>query len=213
MPTKPPSTGKYAKCYYRSAGTFPIPTTWTELDKIRDLNVADEKNAAEASTRGDDFEQSVTGHKVADITFQMRRQPDNVAYRALRKAQADNSTIDLLILSGTRTVAPNEGFRGPCKITGWSITEGLNDTQVVDVTAKPTVPSSSDSEEEFKEVATATKGVTSGSGALLVRKTDIYWDGSEVTTVAGSNEYLGQVEIEPADSDVAVMYAYAPAAP
>jgi hypothetical protein len=133
----PAKIGANAKLYYRSAGSFAVPT-WTVIGNVRDLSADLSMDEADASIRGGGgVKQTEPVHTLDQLEWEMVEDTTDPAFLAVKAAHDAKTIIDLFCCSGDKTVSGETYFRAEFKVPGWKKTEPLNDANKFAVTAKP----------------------------------------------------------------------------
>jgi hypothetical protein len=138
--------GMNAKIYYGDAeiGTpvddaAVLAVNWTVMGNARDVTLDLSTAEADITARDNDgWRATVATLKEGSVEFEMRWDPTNAGFTAIKTAYFTNVLISLLVLDGADDVAGNQGLAANFSITDFSRTEPLEDAIGVSVTAKPT---------------------------------------------------------------------------
>jgi len=120
--------GRNAKLYYNESGA------WAEV-KCRDLSIALTKPEIDTSERGQDWATQAGGMKSAKISLQLKVKTgsDKVgAFADLQDSFENDTPVEVLVLTGTN-VDPNYGYYGSVVCIDFSISQALQNIQLVDV--------------------------------------------------------------------------------
>ena len=134
--------GLDSKLYLDAAGAG--VGTWTELDIVGDVNVSLSHNEATRKNRASVWEKVSLGQKMAEISFDMTRDPSNAGYVSLRTAWIDRSDIGVAAMSEAILTIGSEGLQADCKVVGFDVNEGLEEDETVSVTLKPSADSATE---------------------------------------------------------------------
>lgn len=122
--------GFEAKMYYGTAGS----SAASELSIVRDVTLNVESTEAETTTRGTGgFKTYAAGLKDATVEFNMKWDPSNAGFEAIRDAYVGRTAVALKILDG----AAGEGLDADFVITKFNRSENLDEKIEVAVTARP----------------------------------------------------------------------------
>ena len=133
--------GMDAKLYYCELGAaeWGTPSSWTEIDNARDVTLNLETAEADVTTRGNNgWRQTVGTLKDGSVEFQMVWDTEDDAFGAIRDAWLHNDAIGLAALDRELTDPDAEGLVADFAITAFSRSENLEESIMVNVTAKPT---------------------------------------------------------------------------
>lgn len=121
---------------YRNTGSFGSPT-WVEVSNIQDLDLADNMDEADATTRasGGIAESEPTVRNI-EVTWNMKNNADTHMI-AFRTAYATRAAVDLQILDGPIATVGSHGVRGRFKFHEFGKPQNLRDGQFVNLRAKP----------------------------------------------------------------------------
>lgn len=122
---------------YRNTGTFASPT-WVEFKNVVDLDVGDEMDEAETTSRASGgFKESEPTIRSVDLEFQMVNKPADADLLAVRTAYAARTSIDIVALDGPIADPGSHGVRARYKVFKFKKGQKLKDAQMIDVTMKP----------------------------------------------------------------------------
>ncbi len=108
--------------------------TLTAVTNVKDLSLSMEKGEADTSTRAAGGWRTTLGTlKSATLEFGMNFDVTNADVDAFQQAFFNNTILALAVLDATS----GEGLIADWTITGFSVEQPLEDTQVVTITAKP----------------------------------------------------------------------------
>jgi hypothetical protein len=132
--------GMNAKIYQGAAATPASgidPTTLTEMSNVKNVTLSMEAGEADTTTRANSGWRSTSPTlKEATVEFDMQFKTDDASLTAIRTAFLTNGTIALAVLTGSHTVAGNEGIIGNWSITKFDRDENLEEAIPYKVTAK-----------------------------------------------------------------------------
>ena len=120
--------GRNAKLFYNEAGS------WAEV-KCRDLSITLNKPEIDTSERGQDWATSAGGMKKASFTTQMmvKTGDDKTgAFADFQDSFENDTPVECLILTGANS-SPNWGYYGSVVCIDFSISQPLQDIQLVDL--------------------------------------------------------------------------------
>ncbi len=121
--------GRNAKLFYNESGS------WAEV-KCRDLTVTLNKPEIDTSERGQDWATSAGGMKKASLTTQMMVKTGtdkSGAFEAFQDSFENDTPVEVLVLTGANE-SPNWGYYGSVVCIDFSISQPLQDVQLVDLT-------------------------------------------------------------------------------
>lgn len=122
--------GFEAKMYQGAAGA----SAATELDIVRDVTLTLESTEGETTTRATGgFKTYAAGLKDATVEFNMKWDPSNAGFKAIRDAYVGRTMVALKILDK----ANGEGLDADFVITKFTRAENLDEKVEVAVTARP----------------------------------------------------------------------------
>ena len=139
--------GKTAKLYYLTTGTRAAwPNTgeapnMSEITQARDITVGYERPESDASGRGIDFEEVLSGQVKAPLEFELPVNPADNAFKALRNAFFAGSMVGLAVMDGNGATANTRGFWADFEILKFEDSRPLNGAAMVKITAKPSAAS------------------------------------------------------------------------
>lgn len=132
--------GYEAHFYYDSTPLAGEPSTgtWTELTIVKDVNLGDEHDESDVTTRANN------GHKATDVSLrdnpldvEIAWDPDDAAFSALRTAYEGRLPIAIAVMDGPVATVGSKGVAGNYKITSFPRNEPLGDHVTSSVTLKP----------------------------------------------------------------------------
>jgi len=122
--------GLLAKLYRGPVGA----TATTEMKNVRDLNAPDERGEGDISSRGSEFELSVSTMRKLSIEWDINENEADADFVAIRDAYVNRAPIALKCIS----TAGGTGIDADFEITKFAKKEPLNGPITRDVAAKPT---------------------------------------------------------------------------
>jgi hypothetical protein len=132
--------GVNCKMYVQSGGTYDSPT-YTEVKKIGDANLTNEKDAVESSTRESRWKLYEGGMLDAGYEFELKANYSDAAYVLIRNAyyaDGEDQKLLFLIVDADKTSNEAEGIKAYFIITKFSRNEPLSDRVTYSVELKPT---------------------------------------------------------------------------
>lgn len=134
---RPSKVGHECKAYYNSA-THASPT-WVEMKRAIDVSVDLSKGEAEASRRESSWKLTRGGLKELGVEFGYRWKPGgDTVFDALWSSFLNNGAVEMFIADGAAATAGTEGIRAFVEVMGMPYDQSLEETQVVNVSAKLT---------------------------------------------------------------------------
>jgi hypothetical protein len=137
--------GMNAKLYYQTTGTrVAWPGTGAapnlaEIDNVKSLDLSLSKGEADVTTRGNDGWKATVGTlKDASIEFEMIFDAADTAFTAIQAAFLAGTTVAFAALTGGSTVEDVQGLWADCVVTGFDVSQPLEEAITVKVTIKPT---------------------------------------------------------------------------
>lgn len=131
---------------YRNTGTYGTPV-WAELTLARDVDLAIDKGAADATSRASGgWKQEIGTLKTASIEAELIYDIADTGIAALQTAFLADTDVEIAMLDGASGTAGSKGFRMLCEIMKWNISQKLEGVQTVSVTFKPTYSSNAPAE-------------------------------------------------------------------
>ena len=126
---------------YRNTGTYGAPA-WNKVDNVKDLTLNLEAGEADVTTRGNNgWRATMAALKDGSIDFGMVWDTGDADFTAIKNAFFGTSSIEFAVMSGPINDPTSEGLRASFQITKFTKNEPLEESQGVDVTAKPTYSS------------------------------------------------------------------------
>lgn len=126
--------GMDCKLYYKEGGQGESGD-WLELTNAQDVTLGQERDAADATTRGNNgYEAEVVTLKKAPVSWRMIFDPDDPAYVAISTAYHEGSLIGLQVLTDTEANG-GKGLQADFNIKKFTRNEALRDVVTVDVEA------------------------------------------------------------------------------
>ncbi len=109
------------------AGT-PDTGTWAELTIVKDVNVPDERDEVENTTRESNGVKTFeTGLRTVGVEFEIEHDPANAGYAALKAAYEANTEIAIAVMDGDITTIGKTGVGGNFKVATFPRSEPLGD--------------------------------------------------------------------------------------
>ncbi len=129
-----PGTGRDAKLYLRSAGTYASPT-WSQILRIGDVTIGGEKSTSDLAIRETPNDKvSVGGLKFPiSFTYYKRRAVADTVFAALFASFMNNTTLDIAAMDQAIATVGATGVRGPYVCTKCERSEPINDSVVYNV--------------------------------------------------------------------------------
>lgn len=122
---------------YRNTGTHASPT-WNEIEIVSDASRESSYDEADVTVRGSGKKRRYEPTLEAEsITFTILEVEDDADFLALLDAKENRTAIEILWVSGDRTVAGHPFVQDHYKIFGWTEGEPLNGATTINVTIKP----------------------------------------------------------------------------
>jgi len=129
--------GKDAVLYYSATAGQALSAMTLILDGVKGVEVNLTTGEADVTTRANlGWKQSLATLKECELTFDMPLDPTDAGYIAVRAAYLAGSVIGLAAMTGSKSVAGNEGPVGDFTITNFGRSEPIEEAQNVSVTAK-----------------------------------------------------------------------------
>lgn len=129
--------GLEAKLYYDPSGVG--GSAWTELKNVKDLTLNLESAEADVTTRGNNgWRATVATLRDGSIEFEMVWDTGDAAFAAIKDAYFNKTPIGFAVMDGDILVSGSEGLHANMAITNFTRTENLEESIMVQVTAKPT---------------------------------------------------------------------------
>lgn len=124
-----PGTGRDAKLYYRSGGSYASPT-WSEIKRIGDVTVGHEKSTSDLAIRETPNDKvSVGGLKFPiSFTYYKRRAVSDTIHAALLASFLNNTVLDIAAMDQAIATVGATGLRGPYVVTKFERGEPVNDS-------------------------------------------------------------------------------------
>lgn len=129
-----PGTGRDAKLYWRSTGTYASPT-WSEIKRIGDVTVGGEKATSDLAIRETPNDKSSFGGMKFPIsfTYYKRRAVADTVFAALLASFMNNTTMDIAAMDQAIATVGATGLRGPYVVSKLERAEPVNDSVVYNV--------------------------------------------------------------------------------
>lgn len=113
-------------------------TGWVEITTVADVEVALDKDEADATTRGNNgWEQSVGVRKKGELTFELVYDPDDVGYQKVRDAYLNDTELAMAVLDILANNSGCEGFVSNFNVLKFGRAEKKDDVMRVPVSVKP----------------------------------------------------------------------------
>jgi hypothetical protein len=125
----------YASKLYRNTATWATPT-WDEITAAQDVRVGLVMNFAEIKARLSAYVQHLTTLKQADIEFGMLADTSIADYNVIRDAQIAGTLVGLALADDAIATSGTDHWRGEYYFGDFDYTQGLEEGNVVKVTAK-----------------------------------------------------------------------------
>jgi TP901-1 family phage major tail protein len=122
-----------------TAEDIDITDDLTEIDNVKDLSTDFSAGEADITTRGSaGWRETVATLRESTVTFGMVWDPGDAAFDAIQEAFLDNSLLAIAVLDSDPTATPDEsqGLVGNFSVTNFSLSQNLEEAQMVDVTLK-----------------------------------------------------------------------------
>ena len=122
-----------------TAADLVITTDLDEVTNVKDLATDFSAGEADITTRGSaGWRETLATLREGTVTFQMVWEPGDEAFDAIQEAFLDNTLIAAAVLDSDPTDTPDvsEGIVGYFSVTNFSLTQNLEEAQMVDVTLK-----------------------------------------------------------------------------
>lgn len=128
--------GLHARMYYNS-GTYAVPV-WVDTSPIiRDATLNLEKGDADTSTRGSEWRRHAGTLKDASVDAEMLNRVGHAVYAKFLDSFLNNTPIDMLVLSGDRSVSGNDGIRAFMECMQFGRGEQLEEAQKLTISLMP----------------------------------------------------------------------------
>jgi hypothetical protein len=134
--------GLDCKAYYDSSGVG--GSAWAEVKIVENVTLNLSHNEATIKTRESEWEKVLLGQKVASIDLPIKYDKGNAQWTALKSAFLNKTDIGIAIMSGTITVAGEEGLQLDCKVTDFPWDQPLEEGVTVNVTLRPSAESTTE---------------------------------------------------------------------
>lgn len=122
-----------------TAADLVVATDLDEITNVKDLSTDFSAGEADITTRGSGgWRETLATLREGTVTFQMVWTPGDEAFDAIQEAFLDNATLAFAVLDSDPTDTPDisEGIVGYFSVTNFSLTQNLEEAQMVDVTLK-----------------------------------------------------------------------------
>jgi hypothetical protein len=127
--------GLDTKMFYATPGANP---TYTELGNVKNVTINLESAEADVTVRANNgWRATVPTLRDASIEFEMVYDTTDAGFIAMRAAYFASSDVLLKVLDGG-TATTGTGLVATCRITNFTISQGLEESVNVNVSAKPT---------------------------------------------------------------------------
>lgn len=134
---RPSRVGHECKLYYNT-GTHASPT-WVEVKRAVDVSVGLSKGEADASRRESDWKLTRGGLKDLSVEFGYRWKPGgDTVFDAIWDSFVNNTAVQVYVADGDVGTADTEGIRGFVEVMENGYDQGLEETQLFNVSAKLT---------------------------------------------------------------------------
>lgn len=140
--------GLDTKAYYGVGGaasaelpTPPAGDEWLELTNVKDLSISLETATDDVSTRGGNgWRQTVATLKDGTTEFDMVYDTTDTGFIAIKDAffNVADRIIGFYFADGDETTTGTEGLMADFMVTGWGVTQNLEESAKVNVTVQPT---------------------------------------------------------------------------
>lgn len=130
--------GVNSKMYLNTDGPNAGPS-WSEVDKVSDLDVDPQWKEGDASVRDSRVEKSVKTLVGLVITGKIRVSDDDPLYIAFWEAAHSDEVLDLMILNGKKDVNGVRGYRIHCQVHGGKEDQAMPNVLFMEFTLKPTI--------------------------------------------------------------------------
>ncbi|MGN6543779.1 MAG: hypothetical protein ACTHK7_01935 [Aureliella sp.] len=124
-----PGVGRDAKLYYRSGGTYALPT-WSLIERIGDVTLGAEKSTSDLAIRETPNDKSSFGGLKFPIsfTYYKRNLVEDVVFTALQDSFLNNTPLDIAAVDQAIATVGAAGFRGPYVVSKFERSEPVNDS-------------------------------------------------------------------------------------
>lgn len=125
-------TGQQCKLYYCAAGIGGTPT-WVEFTIVQEPSLDLSRDEGVVEDRASDFKRYVAGMIDAPLSLRISRKVGDTAYDLFADAFFDEDIIGIAMASGTITDVGEEYFEGDFIVTGFPLTESMNEAGSVEI--------------------------------------------------------------------------------
>jgi hypothetical protein len=124
--------------YYINDASFETPT-WTPVDLVNDMALNATWNEAQANARVSQVDSVEPSSLALEATGNIRVNPDDDAYQALRTAFITRAPIDVLVLNASKEHEGADGFRFTGKVLTWSEDQAFGNVIYKQFNVKPCI--------------------------------------------------------------------------
>ena len=123
------------------AGTFMAYSSLTELTNVRDVTISLERGEADVTTRANNgWRATAATLRDCSVDFEMVWKPGDAGFEKIKDAYlatgTSQNTVEMAFLDQKKSVTGAQGPAGLFSITSFSRSEGLEEAEIVSVTAK-----------------------------------------------------------------------------
>lgn len=129
---------------YVSTDSIGGSPTWSELTKVEEDNINQERNAAEIANRSSDFVKVLTGKRNVTIEVTTTYVKGNTVIEMVRDAFNNNTMLAAAAMTGTITDAGEEGLQMDGKVVSFNHARPLQDGVKVTFQIRPDATSSAE---------------------------------------------------------------------